>query len=194
MTCIKNLSHYECKYIEDKVIRVGDLIFYESTTFMGSVIRKITGYKYSHVAIVVDIDDNDIWVLEAVAFKKTKIVSLFKDKNIKSLMVSRPCGMDDEKREKIYKMRNKYVGHRYDHFGVIHLAMCLIFPNHKKEHSRLKTTGKWCSAIVDQMIYKVGIDLIPENLDSRIDIKTLAESKNLYTVRHLTANRDFRYL
>lgn len=187
------LRKYERRYIDEEAIKIGDIIFYETSTFFGSIIRRISGYKYSHVAIVVDVTDMHIFVIESVAFKKSKIVSLFKNPNIISLMVTRPKGMTWRQRRCVNRMKYDYVGLRYDHIGVIKLALGLIFPRENKREALYQTSGKWCSAIVDEFITNVGIDLVPENDDNRIDIQTLAESKELTVVRYLTSESEYRY-
>lgn len=173
------------------VLKIGDVVFYKTSTPIGALIRKVTNYEYSHVAVIVDFDPSGTpMCIESLAFKKSNLRPLLDDKNIVKLHVMRPYDIDDEQRAYIKAHYPEYLDIRYDHLGVVLLGLGLLFPTRKRKYElRKRASSAWCSAIVDELMFKAGIDLVPTTLSHNVDIKSLADHGRMYHVLDITDQR-----
>lgn len=157
---------------------IGDILFYETETIVGKIIRKVTGFKYSHVALVIDEHCN---VLDVNAFIKSRKINFFKT-DYKSVKVLRIKGglTEKQKRELVEKHKN-LLGKKYDYLGILFLFFKLKFglkvDKYKDDYSKF-----WCSEIVDYIYNELGIDLVPEVTNNYVTIEELYKSPLLQEV------------
>ena len=165
--------------------RVGDIIFYESTTFMGRIIRKITKCKYSHVAVAISSD----LIVEANAFIHSRVIRFdpSRCKSIKIMRATEP--ITPEQKINLVLLSKKLINKGYDYKGIFLLLIKYIF---RVNLDSLETdlTKLWCSELVDYMYTSVGIDLVPEKDNHYVDIKDILNSNKLKTIEIKKFNND----
>lgn len=164
------MSHHECN------IEVGDIIFVESKTFMSRIIRSVTNFRYSHVAIVVDVEEGT--VLEVAGFKKAKLIGireLIEDNQICLKRVRKKLSEEDKR--VIQEVVTGVVGKSYDYKAIIHIFFDYLFNlthDHKSDFQKI-----YCAEIVDYIYEVCDIDLVPHKQNHTVTIEDLYRSDEL---------------
>lgn len=154
--------------------QVGDIIFYESTTFIGSIIRKITNSPFSHVALAVSPTE----IVEANAFIRSRKVTFTpeKCKRIKVLRTKQPLTYAQERTLVINS--DKLLNKGYDYLGITRLFAKTLF-RFNLDGRKDDLTKLWCSEMVDYAYETIGIDLVPQIDNHYVSITDLEESPEL---------------
>ncbi len=156
---------------------VGDIIFYESTTFFGKIIRKVTKSPFTHVAVAVGPDE----IVEANAFIKSRRVKFSKEncRGIKVLRLKKPL-TDFEKGHLKFRC-NEVLGRHYDYKGVIVLLLKILF-RIKTEKIPEDITRLWCAELVDHVFEAIGIDLVEGRTNHYVTVTDILVSNKLKVV------------
>jgi hypothetical protein len=158
--------------------KVGDILFYETSSLVGAAIRKVTKFKYSHVALVIDNESN---VIEADAFIKSRKINFWDTefKRVKVMRLKEPLTKEQEKA--IKENSELLIGKRYDYKGVFLLFLKLLF-GLKLDREKDDLSRVWCSEIVDYLYITAGIDLVPNISNHFVTIEDLFNSPKLIEV------------
>lgn len=171
------MSHHECN------IEVGDIIFVESNTIMSRMIKAVTKFKYSHVAIVVDAEEGT--VLEVTGFKKAQIIGireLIGANNTCLKRVRKELNAADKR--VIQEVVTGVVGKSYDYKAIIHIFFDYLFNlkhDHKSDFQKI-----YCAEIVDYIYEVCNIDLVPHKQNHTVTIEDLYLSDELETKFSIT--------
>lgn len=163
-------------------LEVGDILFIDSGTILSHIIKRVTDYPYSHVALVVG--DNQL--IEITAFTKSKVIRL-EDEDIKHAKVKRlRRKLTDVEKIRIAEHANLLVNRSYDYKAVGYLLMnYLLGVNIDPFKNTMDRV--YCVEAVDYIYNATGIDLVKGHENNLLTIKDLYDSEHLYTVQ--TINR-----
>jgi hypothetical protein len=152
--------------------KVGDILFYDTFTFFGKIVKFFTGYKYSHVAVVYNSEGE---VLEIVAGKESCLVPISLDK---SFHIEVRRSRQEINQSDCVKLIDENIGKGYDYFAIIRI---LIKRLTSKDLNLFKNDSKriFCSEFVDYLYSELGVDLVPKNKDSVVNIQDVRESAEL---------------
>lgn len=165
---------------------VGDIIFYESNTFIGRVIRKVTKFPFSHAALAISPND----IIEANAFIKSRRVS-FAETDYKRVVVMRSkTTLSDAQKIAIIQESRQLLGRGYDYWAIFVFALKYIFGINTDNYAT-DATKLWCTELVDYVYHAANIDLVPEAKNHFVSIEDVAKSENLYQVREMYRNTIF---
>jgi hypothetical protein len=155
---------------------IGDLIFCESTTIFGRLIRKVTGSPFSHVALAISSTD----IVEADAFIKSREVPFQQTEypHIKVMRTKVP--LTDEQKRLLVENSGKLLGRGYNYWAIFLLFLRIIF---KINLDKLKVdlTKLWCSELTDYIYNNINIDLVPQIHNEYVTVTDLEDSPELYT-------------
>lgn len=150
--------------------KAGDIVFVDSGTFVGKLVKKATGFKYGHVALA--IDENHL--MDIKAFSKSKILNVneVQIKNCEVFRVTEPYDL-----EKLIQITKDCTGIPYDYIAILRLFLRYVL------HFNIKRKGYdvkrlYCSEFIDYAFNEVGVDLV-EGEESLISIECLYYSKKL---------------
>lgn len=159
-------------------LQIGDIVFYHTDSFIGRVIRWVTGHPYSHVAMIVGFDKE---VVEATAFNRSSIKTLG-DTNFTHLRVLRvKDGLTSKQKQCIVDKRSELIGVPYDYKGIVALFKKIVF---RKDLSSVDAdiTQLWCSELVDYTMNSCGVRLVDSVDNHMVDIEDLHNSPMLEEV------------
>lgn len=166
---------------------VGDIIFYESTTLIGRIIRKITKYPFSHAAIAVSPTD----IIEANAFIKSRRVS-FAETEYKRVVVMRTkTPLTSTQKIAIIRESKQLLGRGYDYWAIFLFALRYLF-GFNTDKCTTDATKLWCTELVDYVYHAALIDLVPNSKNHFVSIEDVAESTVLKQVQELYRTTIFK--
>lgn len=135
-------------------MKTGDVLFYKGASLFSRVIRYFTNSPYTHVTLVVGMDnDGTPLVLEAQRFKTTTIRRL---EPTEEFEIYRPSRLTDKQAFMIRTLSQDYVGRRYDYLEMVGLVIRSMFDG--KRTILEKTNRDYCSEIIDVIFYIAGIE------------------------------------
>lgn len=164
-----------------KEFNVGDIIFYETSTFIGSIIRFVTKIPFSHVALAVGPKN----IIEANSFVRSRKL-LFNETKYKRVKVMRyKTELTEKQKLELIENSHKLLGRKYDYWGIFLLFLRIVF---RVKIDRLKDdyTKLWCSELVDYVYETIGIDLVPQLENNYVTIEDLEKSPVLYEAFQIT--------
>lgn len=152
-------------------MKQGDILLFRDSGLLSKIIGRISGGKYSHVALnaFTDAYTNEIGLIEST-WKGIEITTL-KKKDYKYVDVFRNINMTDELGYKIVTDAVKHVNKKYDYsllFTIMLNKWFGIMPIDGKEKFI-------CSEFVDMIYKKNGIDIIPTIKNDNVTPNELAE-------------------
>lgn len=165
---------------------VGDIIFYESNTWIGRVIRKVTKFPFSHAALAVSPTD----IIEANAFIKSRRVA-FAETDYKRVVVMRTkTALSDKQKIAIIQESDQLLGRGYDYWAIFVFALKYIFGINTDKYTT-DATKLWCTELVDYVYHAALIDLVPKAKNHFVSIEDVAQSDLLYEVEEIHRNSIF---
>lgn len=163
-------------------LEVGDILFIDSGTVLSHIIKRVTNYPYSHVALVVG--ENEL--IEITAFTKSKVIRL-EDEDIKHAKVKRMRRqLTDIEKERIAEHANLLVNRSYDYKAIGYLLLNYVFGANINPFKNTMDRV-YCVEAVDYIYNATGIDLVEGHENSLLTIKDLYDSEELFVVK--TINR-----
>jgi len=125
------------------IIKRGDIIFSSPTSWLFKFIQYWTRDKWCHVAIVVDIVDSHIFVVEALPFGIDVNDLVWYEKEKKDFIVYRLKKLNDELINKIISHTLKFIGSGYDFLALGNFLLAKPLLGSKKRY--------YCS----ELIYRI---------------------------------------
>lgn len=156
-------------------LKPGDIIFVDSGTFFGNLVKWGTGFKYGHVAIAVD----DQYVIDIRALKDSSIEHI-DDLKRKTYEIKRCKETFDPIMLKSIIVNSQ--GIPYDYAAVFKLFFQIRLGIKAKNNSYdIKST--YCSEFIEYVYSLLNIDLV-EGKGSLISIEDIYNSDKLEVVEH----------
>lgn len=156
-------------------LQTGDILFVDSGTCMGSMIKKFTNFKYSHVALVLSKDT----IVEVTAFKKSKLINIA-DLEYECFAVARPrAALTPQQRLSMVTHATVLLGKPYDYLAASLMVFRTMF-GLRKTIERKNLNKIYCTELIDYVYECTSIDLV-EGVDSnQVSIEELYRSDKLY--------------
>lgn len=164
---------------------VGDIVLYESGTWIGKMVSRITDYPYSHVALAVSEDE----VIEANSFIKSRKVK-FADTKYKRVIILRyKDNLSQKQKDIIVRESEELIGKNYDYFGIF-ILMIKYMLGFEIKYANNNTNSLWCSELVDFVYDKIKIDIVKNSYKNNVSVEDIAESPLLIQVGEMKAPMD----
>lgn len=164
----------------------GDVLFYKKTDFfISKVIAFLTKSDYTHVAIIINYNEetNIVTVVESNRFTKTKISQIFLDDNYVIYTIPNKT---KEMQDKILKFADLSLGKKYDYLQVLGLFFSLLFKKGRNEYFNNK--NKYiCSELIDLAYYQAGV---PRKNQLNIGNVTPFELIDLYGLQEYKVKKE----
>jgi uncharacterized protein YycO len=144
-------------------LQTGDIIFVGGNQLIDEIIRFFDHGDYNHVAMFV----SDTEILEAQYNTKVHVVDNFYDgPDYKTIII--PMNLTDEQKEKLGKLKDKYIGEGYDYGDIFIKFLRLEFGINLERFENPKE--QICSELVGRLLVGLGladksvIDMAPNEL------------------------------
>lgn len=150
------------------MLQKGDLIFIDSGTFNGKVVKKVTNFHFSHISIYM----GEGKILDIDFFKQSKI------RDITELQVRHFSIKRLIEQERFVDLSKIMTGFYYDYTGVFKMFLNTKGFKFKRQYNdRL-----WCSELVDEYFKCLGINLTNKKREEFVSIEDIYRSKHLKDV------------
>lgn len=161
-------------------LQTGDILFIDSGTILGNMIKKVTKFDYSHVAIVVGYNK----IIEITAFTKSKIITLqeleYKTITVKSMRKPLNIIQKNTIENKSQMLINKH----YDYRSIMILLMNYVF-GLKRDPFKNTMDRVYCTEAIDFLYNATSIDLVKGHENRIVRIDELYNSQELYISRKM---------
>lgn len=156
-------------------LQAGDVLFIDSGTFIGNMVKFISEFNFGHVAIMV----SDTEMVDIKAFSKSSIVHI-NDIQFKRMVIKRTKQpLSREQVNQLVKISYENLGKPYDYKAIFSLFIRYIFKTKFKSHT-YELDHLYCSEFVDYVYKAIDCDLLPENGNSLVGIDDLFMSDKLF--------------
>lgn len=144
-------------------MRIGDIILVSGKSFISKMIQKVTGSKWTHVAIYIGKGN----ILEADWYKRASIVPNMYTEGWDHIVLrtKTPLTKTHQRRLLYAAQRYNHTRNKYDWGMILALLIRCKFPNSRLVRMLNNRNNYICTELVDAVYREIGIDLFPTKGD-----------------------------
>ena len=163
-----------------KILKKGDIIFSSPNSLIFKFIKYWTRDKWAHVAIVADIIDSHIFIVEALPSGIDVNDLIWYEKEKKDFIVYRLKKLNEQLREEIVHYALNFIGSRYDFAALSNFLISKPILGEKKRY--------YCSELIYRILTHLNLIKESENPEmiSPHDLRLLIENESeiIYKKEH----------